>query len=111
MNKKLHILHLEDNAFDAEIINKTLENANVPCLIKRIDTKEQFIEELDNHDYDMILSDYRMPGFDAFDALKIVSERNEGIPFMIVSGAIEEEMANHSQRNLEMGTSSWQVNS
>jgi PAS domain S-box-containing protein len=93
MKKKLKILHLEDNAFDAEIICRTLENANVPCSIKRIDTREAFLGELDNHDYDMILSDYMMPDFDAFSALKIVRERNESIPFLIVSGAIGEEIA------------------
>lgn len=91
--QQLRILHLEDNSFDAEIIRKTLENEGVNCLVKRIETKELFIQELQHHTYDMIFSDYMMPSFTALDALKIIQDKNDSTPFLIISGAIGEETA------------------
>ena len=42
---------------------------------------------------DIILSDFNLPGFDGFDALKIAAETAPEIPFLFVTGAVGEEMA------------------
>lgn len=93
MNPKLKILHLEDNNLDAELINNILENEGFDFDIRRIETKEQFILEIENNAYDLILADYMLPAFDALTALKILQEKKIDVPFLVVSGVIGEEFA------------------
>jgi len=61
--------------------------------VTAVDTKKGFKNALDNSDWDLIICDYNMPGFDGITALGILKERHIDIPFILVSGAIGEELA------------------
>ncbi|MDC4226287.1 MAG: response regulator [Candidatus Manganitrophus sp.] len=53
---------------------------------------------LEGHTWDVILADYRMPNFNALNALSILKEKSQDIPFIIVSGSIGEETATAAMR-------------
>ena len=93
MNKKsLNILILEDNPDDAELVIAELEKEGYIINWDRVDTQEDFAKSLRTTP-DLILADYKLPSFNALDALKIKQEISPAIPLIIISGTIGEEVA------------------
>lgn len=90
----LYILLLEDQAFDAELIMEQLKTLDdYTCNITWAKDHDAFLTALDSHCPDIILSDYSLMGFNGLEALKIVNERNMLVPFIFVTGALDEETA------------------
>jgi two-component system cell cycle sensor histidine kinase/response regulator CckA len=89
----LRILILEDVPMDAELVEYELERASIPFLSRRVDSREAFLDELDQFRPDLILSDYTLPRFDGMTALSLARERAPTIPFLIVTGSVNEETA------------------
>jgi len=93
LNRALHVLHLEDDAGDAEIVRDMLEAEGIVCDITRVQTREDFVASLDKGGLDLILADYTLPSFDGISALKIAAQRAPDVPFIFVSGTLGEEVA------------------
>ncbi|MBI9045567.1 MAG: PAS domain S-box protein [Anaerolineaceae bacterium] len=89
----LHILIIEDDFLDAELEISILEKSGYVCKWERVETRSEFLAQLESSDFDLIISDYNLPTFDGLTALNIVVERNLLIPFILVSGKIGEEFA------------------
>jgi PAS domain S-box-containing protein len=89
----LRILILEDVPMDAELVEYELERARVPFLSRRVDSRDGFLRELDDFRPDLILSDYTLPRFDGMTALSLAREKAPSIPFLIVTGSVNEETA------------------
>jgi signal transduction histidine kinase len=96
MEKGLKVLVLEDMDEDLELIERTLTKAGLDFEAKRVDTKEEFIEALNNFPADVILSDHSLPQFNSFEALKICRKQGLKTPFILVTGAVSEEFAVNS---------------
>ncbi|MGH9748456.1 MAG: response regulator, partial [Candidatus Polarisedimenticolia bacterium] len=71
----LRLLHVEDDADDAILIGRALEEAGYAVAPVRVDTPEGMAAALDKGDFDLVISDHRMPRFDAPAALRILRER------------------------------------
>jgi len=95
----MKILHLEDDAADAEIFEGLLFAEWPDCKIRRMDTREDFEEALQTGDYDLILSDYTLPNFDGLSALAIARRQRPEIPFVFLSGTIGEQRAIEALRH------------
>jgi PAS domain S-box-containing protein len=93
MDKGLRILILEDVPTDAELVERELNRAGIRFSSKRVETKEGFIEALKDFAPDTILSDYKLPNFDGMAALEITKELAPTIPFITVTGSMNEETA------------------
>ncbi|MFA6310149.1 MAG: PAS domain S-box protein [Sterolibacterium sp.] len=93
MPGELRILHLEDEAADAELTEHALRRAGMAFSLRRVDSRATFIAALQEFNPDLILADYRLPAFDGLEALAIVVERAPEVPFIFVSGAMGEELA------------------
>jgi len=89
----LKILCLEDSLKDAEIIQELLADAGYDLRMDITATEKEFVSFLRNHKYDLILSDFKLPGFDGFTALQLAVEICPDVPFICVSGTIGEETA------------------
>ncbi|MEW6511252.1 MAG: response regulator [Bacteroidota bacterium] len=89
----LRILHLEDDTNDAELIRATLKEGGLDCTVDWVETRAQYEEALRENRCDIILSDYRVPGFDGLDALALAMKACPDVPFIFVSGTIGEERA------------------
>ncbi len=89
----LRILLLEDVAMDAEIIEYELRKASIAFETLRVDTGEAFDASLDAFRPDVILSDYTLPRFDGMAALERARRWAPTVPFIIVTGSINEETA------------------
>jgi PAS domain S-box-containing protein len=89
----LRILILEDVPMDAELVEYELERARIPFLSCRVDSRDSFLRGLEDFHPDLILSDYTLPRFDGMTALSLARERVPSIPFLIVTGSVNEETA------------------
>jgi PAS domain S-box-containing protein len=92
-NEILNVLSLEDSIPDFEIICYQLTNAGYNLKIVRVERREDFEDLLRSNSFDLILSDFSLPGFDAFGALRLCNEICPNVPFICVSGSIGEETA------------------
>jgi DNA-binding NtrC family response regulator len=92
-NRELRILILEDQNADAELMEYELRKGGIFFSSKRVQTKEEFLKELNTSMPDLILSDYKLPSFDGSSALAIARENFPAVPFIFVSGTIGEELA------------------
>src|SRR5438046_1715309 len=99
MSLLLRILHLEDNANDAELLRVMLERQGINCAIKRVETREAFQMALEREQFDLIISDFTLPSFDGLSALTIARQKRPEVPFVFVSGTIGEEAAVESLRH------------
>ncbi len=93
MKSGLAILHLEDDARDAELVQDTLAADGIVCEITRVETRADFIASLERGGFDLIVADYTLPTFDGLSALKIAREKWAHVPFIFVSGTLDEEVA------------------
>ena len=90
---KTKVLLLEDRYEDVELINREINKHNMNMDILHVVDKKGFIESLTTYKPDLILSDYSLPSFNGLDALQIVISNKLDIPFIIVTGSINEETA------------------
>ena len=93
MSQPLRIIHLETNSADAELIATTLKDADIPCQLKRVQTREEFLAALRQEGFSLILADTAVPGFDGADALSLTRTLHPDMPFLFVSSAQGEEFA------------------
>lgn len=93
MISNLKILILEDTISDADLLIRELKKSELNFIFEIAQTREAFINLLDEFNPDLILSDFNLPSFDGLNAFQIKQEKNPDIPFIIVSGAIGEEKA------------------
>jgi PAS domain S-box-containing protein len=93
MSVELRILILEDNTYDAELVIVMLDQAGYTCRWDHVASREAFLNQLDRHEYDLVLSDYSLPGFDGLTALLLLRARDLDMPFILVSGTLGEETA------------------
>jgi len=93
MDTPFNVLSLEDSDPDFEIISEQLVKAGYNLKISRAETENEFTSLICNNRFDIILADYNLPQFDAFEALKICNLRCPDVPFICVSGSIGEIMA------------------
>jgi two-component system cell cycle sensor histidine kinase/response regulator CckA len=89
----LRILILEDVPMDAELVAYELQRASIAFAARCVDSRDDFLRELDEFRPDLILSDYTLPAFDGMAALGLARERVPTIPFLIVTGSVNEETA------------------
>ncbi|MFH1723060.1 MAG: PAS domain S-box protein [Elusimicrobiota bacterium] len=93
MGKPLDSLIVEDTEDDARLVLRELRRAGYEPSFTRVNTAEAMKTALDERQWDIILSDYKMPRFDAPAALAVARKWNPDVPFIVVSGTIGEDVA------------------
>ena len=89
----MQLLHLEDSATDAELIGILIRREWPSCNIAHVVNADEYREALDRGGFDLVLSDYSLPGFDGLAALALAKSRLPDTPFVFLSGTIGEERA------------------
>jgi PAS domain S-box-containing protein len=93
MDASIHILHLEDDPNDAELVQALLAEADLPCRVTRVQSQDAYEESLRQDPVDIILADYQLPMYDGMSALRLAHECRPDLPFIFVSGVLGEETA------------------
>jgi PAS domain S-box-containing protein len=98
MSDALNVLIIEDSDDDVELLILELNTGNYILNVERVQNAHEFQKALGTSVWDVIVSDYSLPGFSALKALEILKESGKDIPFIIVSGTIGEDAAVHAMR-------------
>jgi diguanylate cyclase (GGDEF)-like protein/PAS domain S-box-containing protein len=93
MSTPLKVLVVEDSEDDTSLLIRQLCKRGYDPSFKRVETSDELSEALEIQDWDIIISDYRLPAFSGLQALQVCQEKGFDIPFIVVSGAIGEETA------------------
>lgn len=89
----IRILFAEDLPADAEMARREIQNEGIEFDYRLVDAEEEFRYELVHFNPDIVISDYSMPPFDGLKALEITRELKPSIPFIILTGSLNEETA------------------
>lgn len=90
--KNGHLLVLDDNAFDVELINIDL-NQSGAFKIDHAKNRDEFFKFFEQGEYIAIISDYNIPGVSTLDIMQEIRQINKLIPYIFVSGTVGEEQA------------------
>ncbi|MEX0960442.1 MAG: PAS domain S-box protein [Burkholderiales bacterium] len=93
----LRVLLVEDNADDAILIRRSLERGGFMPELRVVDDAETFRAALDDPP-DLVISDFHQPDFDALRALELLQQRGLEIPFIVVSGSLDDATAAETLR-------------
>ncbi len=98
MTQPLRALLVEDSADDAKLLLRELKRSGFTVTHQRVDTAVALREALRSQVWDIVLSDWTMPGFNGLEALAIVRASGLDRPFILVSGTIGEDIAVDAMR-------------
>jgi signal transduction histidine kinase len=96
----LRVLLVEDSPADAKLVIRALQRTWHPVEFLRVETAEIMSAALEQGEWDIVISDWSMPQFDAPAALAIVKRKRLDLPFIIVSGTVGEEAAVMAMRGM-----------
>lgn len=89
----LNVLLVEDSAADAQLLVRRLQASAYELQYERVDTAASLQAALGRRAWDVILCDHAMQAFDAAAALRLYQAQALDIPFIIVSGEINVNLA------------------
>lgn len=93
LQEPLRVLLIEDVEADAELVLHLLKRFGLSVVSCRVETEAQLRKALPEFRPSVILSDYELPGFNGQAALKVVRELDPHVPFLFVSGKMNEQVA------------------
>src|ERR1041385_489010 len=91
--RALRVLVVEDSELDAALLVRALERGGFEPISEVVDTAAAMQDALERKKWDLILADHAMPQFSAPEALDLVKKAGTDVPFIIVSGHIDEATA------------------
>jgi PAS domain S-box-containing protein len=86
---KANLLLVEDRVSDAKLVIRQLAKAGLDFAWRRVASEATLLAELERP-VDVILADFHLPGFDVRRALELAKARHPGVPFIVVSGTMNE---------------------
>ncbi|MBI9060295.1 MAG: PAS domain S-box protein [Labilibaculum sp.] len=94
MEKTLHLLMVEDSESDVFLLQRTLEKGGYKVSCEVVDTPGGMRSALQRKkNWDVITSDHAMPKFCSTEALALAKELCPEVPFIILSGEIDINLA------------------
>lgn len=91
--KPLRLLIAEDDPDDLELCLRGLRKSEICFAAETVSTRDEFVRKLGESQYDVVISDYRMTGWTGMDALATVRERAPGVPVILLTGTLGDELA------------------
>ncbi len=93
MGIPLRALIIEDSESDELLLLRELKRGGYDVTHRRIETAADMTNALDTQKWDIVISDYSLPQFDAPAALHLLQSKQIDLPFIIVSGTVGEDIA------------------
>ncbi|MBU3949737.1 MAG: PAS domain S-box protein [Proteobacteria bacterium] len=93
MSDKIRILYIDDYQLDRELVKDVLEKEHGGFEVTEASNKQEFEALLKNSEFDVVLSDFNIAGFEGLQVIDFVHAHDLGIPVIIVTGTGSEEIA------------------
>ena len=90
---KIKLLLVEDNDTDALLVVRQLKKEGLDVDHLQVKTRDEMEQAFASDTWDLVISDYSLPGFGGKDALELFKSKNLDIPFILVSGTVGEDIA------------------
>ncbi len=91
--RSIRVLHLEDIPDDSELCVLELRKSKFDASVELVQSPEDFTSRLSSSEYDVVLADYKLQGWNGMQAFEIFRKLACKAPFILVTGAIGEEKA------------------
>jgi len=88
----VRILFVDDKHSDVELCLQELKRMDFAVSKDWVQNSEEFAERLRTQSYDVIVCDYALPGWTGMEALDLLRQVDKDVPFILVSGTMEEDM-------------------
>lgn len=85
------ILILEDLPEDIQLLKYELTQAGIDCRVITSTNKKEYKAAIKNEEFDLILSDYNVPGFVELEQFHLARKTLPDVPFIYVSGLLGDE--------------------
>lgn len=92
MSKPLKVLLVEDSERDAALLQLYLRRGGFDPEVTRVQTEADMKTQLAGGKFDVIISDFNLPGFNAFAALKTLEASGRRVPCIVLSGEINQKI-------------------
>jgi PAS domain S-box-containing protein len=93
MKDSIKILFVEDVKADAELIWREITKKGISFTKILVDNEADYVSAIETFDPQLIISDYSLPQFDGMNALLLKNKLAPDLPFILVTGSINEETA------------------
>lgn len=91
--RALRVLFVEDAPTDYQLLVRLLRVAGYEVTATRVEDETALRQALSGAQWDAVISDHNLPNFSSTQALQVLKASGLDIPFIIVSGAIGEDIA------------------
>jgi len=108
MKTKIRILHIDDSVHDRTLVLDALENDLDEYEVVSADNRNTFEKLLSEGEFDIVLSDFNILGFDGLQVLGVVKSKRPDLPVIIVTGTGFEEIAIQA---MKMGAADYVIKS
>jgi len=88
--RHLRVLLVEDNSADGELMLHALQKGGFESESDVVQTAAEFADKVHRNKYEIILADYRLPGWNGMETVTILRQEGLDIPVVLVSGALGE---------------------
>ena len=91
IERVLKVFLLEDRPMDAALTKRALLKFAPNAVITVANNKAEFLQRVHWSEYDIMLADYHLPGYNGLEALLYVREHFPHMPFIFVTGQLNNE--------------------
>ena len=88
----VRILFVDDKESDVELCLHELKRMDFAVSSDWVQIPAEYRERLRTQSYDVIVCDYSMPNWTGMEALELLQQTNQEIPFILATSTLEEEM-------------------
>lgn len=93
MPKLIKILFLEDSSYDVDLMVREFKKTKLDYVYEHVTDEDGYLSSLNDFCPDIIISDYSLPTYNGMEAFKQISKNKLRPAFIIVTGALSEQMA------------------
>ncbi len=104
MKTPIRVLFVEDSPDDLALVMHALRKAGYEFVHEHVTTRSEMLDALGRRPWDLILSDYHIPGFGGMDVLALRREERLDVPLIMVTGEVGEAQAVEAMR---AGAADW----
>ncbi|MGH9747273.1 MAG: response regulator [Candidatus Acidiferrales bacterium] len=89
----IRLLQVEHEPDDVELCLRELRKSGLQFQVDTVATREEYVKRLLENTYDVVITDYRLPGWTGMDALAEIKQRKLNIPLILVTGTLGDRLA------------------
>jgi diguanylate cyclase (GGDEF)-like protein/PAS domain S-box-containing protein len=99
ITEPLRLVLVEDSADDADLIGRSLARGGYTQKLSLVDSEDTLRAAMAGGEYDLVVTDHELPGFNSSDVLAILRQVAPELPCLLVSGKVGEEAVGRAMRD------------